>query len=53
MNILPELYPVWLKAWLDTLAEVDPKWNGELEAEWKRQLQPCIDAMTAAHPAAQ
>ena len=44
MNILPELYPVWLKAWLDTLAEVDPKWNGELErngsANSSRALMP-------------
>jgi hypothetical protein len=33
------------------MAEVDSTWNSELASQWKRQLQPCIDAMSAAHKA--
>ncbi len=49
MNILPELYPFWLNALLQTLADTDPKWNKKLETEWREALQKTIQIMTRAY----
>ena len=45
LNVLPELYEVWLDAWIDTMGELDPLWDGELDALWRAQLQPVIETM--------
>jgi hypothetical protein len=49
MNILPELYPFWLNALLETLAETDPQWSRELESLWRQSLEKTIQLMSRAH----
>jgi hemoglobin-like flavoprotein len=49
MNILPELYPFWLNALLQTLAETDPDWNKKLESEWRESLEKTIQRMSRAY----
>ncbi len=49
LNVLPELYPLWLGAWIDTMSELDPQWNGKLEGAWREQLQPIIEAMKSKY----
>lgn len=49
MNILPELYPFWLNALLQTLAETDPDWNKKLESEWRDSLEKTIQRMSRAY----
>ena len=49
MNILPELYPIWLNSWISTIAEIDSQWSQGLERQWRENLQPCIDAMASKH----
>ncbi len=49
MNIPPELYPLWLKAWIETVAELDDRWTAELETLWREQLQRTIDAMKSKY----
>ena len=49
MNILPELYPLWLNSWIETMAEVDPKWTSALETQWRSNLQPVIDAIKSKY----
>ncbi len=49
LSIHPDLYPLWLKAWIDSLADLDPQWNTELEALWRNQLQPALDTMASKY----
>lgn len=49
MNILPELYPYWLNALLQTLADTDPKWSKNLEQSWREALQKTIHVMSRAY----
>ncbi len=49
MNILPELYPLWLRAWLKTMSSADSQWNDALAQKWESMLQKAIDAMKAVH----
>ncbi|MBL7645689.1 MAG: nitrate- and nitrite sensing domain-containing protein [Candidatus Hydrogenedentes bacterium] len=49
MNILPELYPFWLNALVQTLADTDPKWSTRLETEWRESLQKTIQLMSRAY----
>lgn len=47
LNIDPDLYVVWEDVLIEVLERRDPKWTSELEALWRRQLQPAIDHMSA------
>ncbi len=49
MNIPPELYPLWLNSWVETVAELDDLWTAELETLWREQLQRTIDAMKSKY----
>ncbi len=51
LNIPPEMYDVWVKAWIETLRELDPEWTDQTEKLWRRQLKPCIQAMIAGYAA--
>jgi hemoglobin-like flavoprotein len=51
MNILPELYPFWLNSLMATLAETDPQWNKQLDAQWREALGKTIALMSRAHSA--
>jgi methyl-accepting chemotaxis protein len=49
MNIKPEMYPLWLDAWMKTVSRLDPEWNQQLDSRWRGQLQPVIDAMKSKY----
>lgn len=49
MNILPELYPFWLNALLETLADTDPQWSRDLESLWRQSLEKTIQLMSRAY----
>lgn len=51
MNILPELYTVFLNTVLETLSAADPQWNKQLESAWRSQLQPVANAMISRYDA--
>ena len=43
----PDLYAVWEDVLIEVLERRDPKWTSDLAAQWRRQLQPAIDHMSA------
>jgi hemoglobin-like flavoprotein len=45
MNIAPEMFIVWVDSLMKTLAELDPEFSPQLEAEWRRTLSPGIDVI--------
>lgn len=51
LNVPPHLYPLWVSALLETIAECDPEFDKKLEADWQAVLQPGIDRMTELHTA--
>lgn len=49
LDIKPELYDLWLDRLLQTVREVDPKFDAPTEAAWRRVLQPGIDFMKSRY----
>jgi hemoglobin-like flavoprotein len=49
LDIKPELYDLWLDRLLQTVREVDPKFDAPIEAAWRRVLQPGIDFMKSRY----
>lgn len=49
LDIKPELYDLWLDRLLQTVGEVDPKFDAPTEAAWRRVLQPGIDFMKSRY----
>jgi hemoglobin-like flavoprotein len=49
LDIRPELYDIWLDRLLQTVREVDPKFDAPTEAAWRRALQPGIDFMKSRY----
>ena len=49
MNILPELFTIWLEAVLETLQSLDSEWNSQLESLWRSQLEPVIEFVTSRY----
>lgn len=45
MNIAPDMFIVWINSLIKTLAELDPNFSPQLEAEWRRALSPGIDVI--------
>jgi len=45
MNIAPDMFIIWADSLIKTLAELDPQFSPQLEAEWRRALSPGIDAI--------
>jgi len=45
MNIAPEMFIIWVDSLIKTLAELDPQFSPQLEAEWRRALSPGIDVI--------
>ena len=45
MNIMPDMYPIWVDCLMKALAEKDPKFSPALEAKWRGALQKGIDVM--------
>jgi len=49
LNVPPEMYSLWLDAFLVTVAAHDTRCDDVLLQEWREVLQPGIDAMKAAY----
>ena len=49
LNVRPALYDLWLDSVCSTVTRLDPDWTPELEAAWREQLRPGIDAITALY----
>ena len=49
LNIRPALYDLWLDSVCSTVTRLDPDWTPELEAAWRGQLRPGINAITALY----
>ncbi len=49
LNIRPALYDLWLDSVCSTATQLDPDWTPELEAAWREQLRPGIEAITALY----
>ena len=47
-GILPELYELWLDSVIETVRELDPNWNAELERAWRVRLRPGMQVIMAA-----
>jgi hemoglobin-like flavoprotein len=45
LNITPEMYVMWLDALCEAVAVHDPQSSNQLQAEWRRAVQPAIDLM--------
>jgi len=45
MNIAPEMFIVWVDCLMKTMAELDPQFSPQLEADWRRTLGPGIDVI--------
>jgi hemoglobin-like flavoprotein len=45
MNISPELYDVWLDCLMQAVMEFDPEMSFEVDAAWRRLMQPGIEYM--------
>ena len=45
MNIAPEMFVIWVDCLMKTLAELDPQFSPQLEANWRRTLGPGIDVI--------
>jgi hemoglobin-like flavoprotein len=45
MNIAPDMFIIWVDCLMKTLAELDPEFSPQLEAEWRHAVGKGIDAM--------
>ncbi len=51
MDVRPELYDIWLDAWIATMRDLDPEWNSSLESQWRSELQRAIEVIKAEYHA--
>jgi hemoglobin-like flavoprotein len=49
LDIRPELYDLWLEKLVQAVSECDRKFDREIEAAWRRVLQPGIDYMKSRY----
>ena len=49
LNIRPALYELWLDSVCATVKRMDPDWTPAIEAGWRNQLRPGIEAITALY----
>jgi len=49
LNIRPELYDIWLTTLLETVREVDPDFNEEVEEAWYKVMKYGINYMTSRY----
>ena len=48
-NIKPEWYGLWLDALMRTLRKHDPEFSDELEASWRRAIEPGVRLIKEAY----
>jgi len=49
LDIKPELYDLWLDRLVQAVGEFDPMFDLEIEAAWRRVLQPGIEFMKSGY----
>ena len=49
LDIKPELYDLWLDRLVQAVREFDSRFDAEIEAAWRRMLQPGIDFMKSRY----
>ena len=49
LDIKPELYDLWLDRLVQAVKEFDPMYDPEIEAAWRRMLQPGIEFMKSRY----
>ena len=49
LDIKPELYDLWLDRLVQAVREFDPMFDPEIEAAWRRLLQPGIEFMKSRY----
>ena len=49
LDIKPELYDLWLDRLLQAVREFDPLFDDDIDAAWRRLLQPGIDFLKARY----
>lgn len=49
MNIDPSLYAYWLDALLQSVADRDPQWSGEVEQRWRTVLSHIVETMAKGY----
>lgn len=49
INVDPSLYPLWVSALIETLAEFDTDWSPELEVAWRDAVQKGIDRIISQY----
>ena len=45
LDIPVEFYDIWLNSLIETIQELDPKFNSHVEKAWRKVLSPGIDYM--------
>lgn len=48
-GIAPELYPAWLDALVDAVAECDERYSAELDDAWRKVLWPGMQVMASLY----
>ena len=43
LDVKPDLYPLWLDTWLQTVEEFDPDFDEAIAAAWRKVIQHAID----------
>lgn len=51
LDINPSLYTIWLDSFIKTVSEFDPKFDEEIEKEWRKVLQKTIDYIIEGYEA--
>lgn len=45
MNVVPDLYHIWVDCLMKTIAELDPEFSSGLDQQWRKMLQKGVDTM--------
>ncbi len=49
LNVAPSMYPLWLDALMETIAECDDQFTPETRAEWLRALRKGVEKMSSMY----
>ena len=49
LNIEPRLYDLWLEALIETVSEIDPKYDNAVEAAWRDTMHYAVDYMVSRY----
>ena len=46
LDVKPDLYPLWLDTWIETVEEFDPDFDDDTAAAWRKVIQHSIAHIT-------